>query len=138
MHNFKRVSLALMLWTGLAGAGRCGDMVVIVNKANTHTGDLALVSKIFTGAQLSWADGTPIVALDQADNAAKSSFASMLGKSTGSIKAAWANLMFAGKATPPKVVDGDAEVKAAVAANKAAIGYINATAVDASVKVLVK
>lgn len=136
MNNFKRLSLAWVLWAGLTGAAHCTDMVVIVNKANAQAVDLALVTKIYTGAQLSWADGSQIIAFDQTDEAARGKFAGLLGKTTGNIKAAWANLVFAGKARPPKVLGGDAEVKAAVAANKSAIGYIKAGAADDSVKVL--
>lgn len=138
MNKYHRFPLVLALLFVMAGPSFAGELVMIVNKANTQQIDLSLVTRIYTGSALSWADGTPIAPLDQSDEAARAAFAAMIGKSPGNIKTAWANLMFSGKATPPKVVAGSAEVKAAVSANKSAIGYIDAAAVDSSVKVVGK
>ena len=44
--------------------------------------------------------------------------------------------MFTGKGTPPKEYAGNAEVKKAVAADPKAIGYIDKSAVDDTVKVI--
>ena len=51
-------------------------------------------------------------------------------------EAAWSRLVFSGKATPPKEVGNSAEVKKLVSANPNTIGYIEKSAVDASVKVV--
>ena len=60
----------------------------------------------------------------------------VLDKEAGQVKALWSKLVFTGKATMPKEVAGSAAVKAAVAANPKAIGYIEKSAVDATVKVV--
>ena len=52
------------------------------------------------------------------------------------VKAVWSRLVFSGKAQPPKEVADAAAVKAAVKADPKAIGYIEKSAVDASVKVV--
>lgn len=52
------------------------------------------------------------------------------------VKAVWSRLVFSGKAAPPKEVADAAAVKAAVKADPKAIGYIDKSAVDASVKVV--
>jgi ABC-type phosphate transport system substrate-binding protein len=44
--------------------------------------------------------------------------------------------VFTGKATMPREVAGSAEVKKAVAANPKAIGYVDRSAVDSTVKVV--
>jgi ABC-type phosphate transport system substrate-binding protein len=59
------------------------------------------------------------------------------GKDLSQMKAIWARLTFTGKAQPPKEVADSAAVKKAVAADPKAIGYIEKSAVDGSVKVLV-
>lgn len=126
---------------GAAGLACANDVVVIGNKDNAATDvDKAFVAKAFTGDARSWPGGGAMVLIDQAeDSAARTAFyGKVVGKSAGNVKAMWAQLVFSGKAVPPKVIDGDAEVKKAVAANKNAIGYISAGAVDDSVKVLVK
>ncbi|MBI2749276.1 MAG: phosphate ABC transporter substrate-binding protein [Burkholderiales bacterium] len=134
---FMKAAAAVVIALTLASA-HAGDVVVIVNKSNAQAVDIAFVTKVYTGTANAWPDGSTLSALDHSDDGVRTGFAAMLGKSTANLKAIWANLMFSGKGTPPKVTGGDAEVKAAVAANKGAIGYIKASAVDDSVKVVVK
>ena len=50
--------------------------------------------------------------------------------------ATWGSLAFSAKATPPEELGSTAEVKKFVAANPDAIGYIEKSAVDGSVKVV--
>lgn len=116
------------------------DLVVIGNKDNANTVDKTLIAKLYTGDTRNWPDGGTAVLLDQPDdNQLRGVFyTTVVGRSPAQAKAAWAQLTFSGKATPPKVVDGDAEVKKAVAANKNAIGYIKPGSVDDTVKVLLK
>lgn len=57
-------------------------------------------------------------------------------KDTAQVKALWSKLVFTGKATAPKEYASAAEVKKAVAADPKAIGYIEKSAVDESVKVI--
>jgi len=116
------------------------DVVVIVNKGNINPVDKALVVQIYTGESKTWPDGGSVFAIDQAEaSQIRTDFnTSYLGKNTSNMKALWAQNIFSGNALPPKVVDPDAEVKKMVASNKNAIGYIRASSVDDSVKVVVK
>lgn len=116
------------------------DLVVIGNKDNANTVDKTLIAKLYTGDTRNWPDGGSAVLYDQPeDNPLRGVFyTTVVGRSPAQAKAAWAQLTFSGKATPPKVIDGDAEVKKAVAANKNAIGYIKPGSVDDSIKVLLK
>jgi ABC-type phosphate transport system substrate-binding protein len=143
MH-MKRTSLnyflALLAGAALSVSAWAADVVVIVNKANANSVDKAFVVKIYTGETKSWPDGGPIFSLDQGeDNPIRADFySSVLGKSIANMKAQWAQNIFSGKGLPPKVVNPDAEVKKIVSTNKNAIGYINASSVDDTVKVVVK
>ncbi len=58
------------------------------------------------------------------------------GHDLSQVKATWARLIFTGKAQAPKEVANAAAVKKAVAADPKAIGYIQKSEVDSSVKVL--
>jgi ABC-type phosphate transport system substrate-binding protein len=124
----------------LGGAVQAGDFVVIVNKTNSVAVDKATVAKIYTGELKSWSDGTPVVAFDlPEDNPQRVSFSTeVVGKPVANLKAFWAQLIFSGKALPPKAASSDEEVKKLVAANKGAVGYIKPGSVDDSVKVAVK
>lgn len=116
------------------------DVVVIVNKDNPNTVNKASVIKIYTGEAKNWPDGGPVFALDQTeDNPIRTDFYSrVIGKSSGNMKALWAQNIFSGKGLPPSVVGSDVEVKRIVSTNKNAIGYIKASSADDTVKVVVK
>lgn len=76
--------------------------------------------------------------LDQTDGSAvrDAFYSKVSGKSAAQVKAAWSRLVFSGKATPPKEVANSAEVKKLVTTNANAMGYIEKSAVDSTVKVL--
>jgi hypothetical protein len=63
-------------------------------------------------------------------------FTPVADKDPAQVKALWSKLVFTGKATPPKEYASSAEVKKAVAADPKAIGYIDKSAVDDTVKVI--
>lgn len=139
-HITLKYLLALFAGVALSLPAGAADVVVIVNKDNSNTVDKAFVVKIYTGEAKNWPDGGPIFALDQGeDSQIRADFNSnVLGKSSGNMKALWAQNIFSGKGLPPKVVDPDAEVKKVVSTNKNTIGYIKASSVDDTVKVVVK
>lgn len=109
------------------------EVVVVVNpKAAESAMTKEQVAQFFLGKSSAM---TPI---DQADSSpARAEFyKKVAGKDAAQAKALWSKLVFTGKATMPKEVADSAAVKAAVAANPKAIGYIDKGAVDGSVKVV--
>jgi|SRR5882724_3365208 len=128
----------ITMWS--AKPADAGDFAVIVNKANPIAVDKATVARMFTGDKKSWEDGTAVAAVDlPEDNATRSAFSSeVLGKSVANVKAFWAQLIFSGKGLPPKALASDDDVKKFVSGNKGGIGYVKASAVDDSVKVVAK
>ncbi len=58
-------------------------------------------------------------------------------KEPSQVKSIWSKLVFTGKGTLPKEYGSSADVKKAVAADTNLIGYIEKSAVDSSVKVVV-
>ena len=63
-------------------------------------------------------------------------YAKIAGKTPAQVKAYWSKIIFTGRGQPPKAVPTDLEVKKILAANVAAIGYIDATQLDDSVRAL--
>ena len=59
-----------------------------------------------------------------------------LGKTPQQIKAYWSKQLFSGNGAPPKELNGDLDVLVHVSENKKAIGYINKSALNPSVKVI--
>lgn len=131
------LATALMSVCALAHAG-----VVVVVSAKSDVGALtqAQVSQIFLAKSLALPGGGTAVPIDQDEGSAvrNAFYREVTGKDAAQMKAYWSQLMFTGKAQKPKKVAGDDAVKKAVAATPGAIGYIDAAAVDASVKVVLK
>lgn len=130
--------IAFLLGMLLYAPAQADNVVVIVNKENTNPINRALVIKIYTGATKGWPDSTPAFPLDQEENSPvrNSFYTDVLNKSSAAMKAIWAQNIFSGKGLPPKQVNPDIEMKKWVRSNKNAIGYINASSVDDSIKVV--
>lgn len=137
MKLFKHSCSALLI--SLASTVTFADTSVIVSASNPNaTLDQATVSKIFLGKAKSFPDGSQALPVDQDEGSAvREAFNnSVLGKSDSQLKSYWSRLIFTGKGTPPKPSGDDASVKSLVSNNPNIIGYIDSSAVDASVKVV--
>lgn len=125
----KTHQLAAALALALAGAAAQAQIVVI-----THPGGESLtkdqVADIFLGKSQSL---TPV---DQPDGSA--TYADFYKKATGrdvaQVKSTWSRVVFSGKGQAPKQVGDSAAVKKAVAADPKAVGYVEKSAVDGTVK----
>jgi len=108
------------------------DVVVVVNAANSEAVSKDQIVNVFLGKS------TALTPIDQADGSAIRGefYKKVADKDAAQAKALWSKLVFTGKATPPKEVSSSADVKKAIAANPKAIGYIEKSAVDATVKVV--
>jgi ABC-type phosphate transport system substrate-binding protein len=117
------------------------DVVVVVSaKCAISTLSKAQVMDIFLGKTTRFPDGAPAVAIDQVEgSAARDEFyATFANKSPAQVKAHWTKIIFTGRGQPPKSVSNSVEVRRLIAANPQAISYMERSAVDSSVKVLVE
>lgn len=115
------------------------QVAVVVNPKSAAASMTAdQVAGIFLGKSATLPSGATAAPADQAEGAAVRDqfYTKVAGKQSAQVKAAWSRLVFSGKATPPKELGNSAEVKKFVAANPDAIGYIEKSAVDGSVKVV--
>lgn len=123
----------------LAVAAASAQIAVVVNpKSPLASMTAEQVSGIFLGKSNTLPSGSTALPADLPDSAATHEifYMKVTGKSSAQVKAAWSRLVFSGKATPPKELASSADVKKFVASNPDAIGYIEKSAVDASVKVV--
>lgn len=116
------------------------ETVIIVNKDNSAAITSEDIAKIYLGKMKSFPGGTSAKPVDhQPGTVLRVGFLdSVVGKTESQMKAYWSRLIFTGKGVPAKVYKSDDEVKKFVAANPDAIGYIDASAVDDTVKVVHK
>lgn len=123
---------ALLLALGAASQPAAADVVVVAGAASSASLTKEQVADVFLGK-------TPgLTPVDQAESSPlrEEFYTKVVGKSAAQAKSYWAKLAFTGKGTPPKEMASSAEVKKALAANPALVGYIEKSAVDASVKTL--
>ena len=130
----KKILSALLASTfAIAALPASAEIVVIVNKDNPASRMFSeQASQFFLGKSAMF---TPV---DQAEGSKIRAdfYQKVADKDPAQVKAIWSKLVFTGKATPPKEFKSNAEVKKAVADDPKAIGYIDKSAVDDSVKVI--
>lgn len=136
MIFFRFLLLGALLGAGTAVQAQVAVVVGAKSSIGSMTADQ--VAAIFLGKSNVLPGGASAAAADLPESAATREhfYSKVTGKSAAQVKAAWSRLVFSGKATPPKELASAADVKSFVAGNPDAIGYIEKSAVDASVKVV--
>jgi ABC-type phosphate transport system substrate-binding protein len=131
MHKLFKAAMAAAI-LGTSSLALAEVVVVVSPKAAEATMSKDQIAQFFLGKS------TAMTPVDQPEDAPVRAefYKKVTDKEASQAKALWSKLVFTGKATMPKEVANSAAVKAAVAANPKAIGYIEQSAVDASVKVV--
>jgi ABC-type phosphate transport system substrate-binding protein len=109
------------------------ELVVVVNpKSTAGAMNQEQIAQFFLGIS------TTLRPLDQADGSPIRAefYKKVAEKEPSQVKAIWSKLVFTGKGKPPKEYSSSADVKKAIDADPNAIGYIEKSAVDSSVKVI--
>jgi ABC-type phosphate transport system substrate-binding protein len=137
--HINRTGLIIGFTLSLASRAAMADVVAVVSASSPITTlSLSQVADIFLGRVNRYPSGVPAIAIDQSEgSAARDEFYEKItGKSPAQIKAYWSRIIFTGRGQPPPTVTSGIEVKKRVIENPAAIGYIDKTLVDDSVKVV--
>jgi len=125
----------------LASAPGFAGVVVIVS-AKSGVASLAKdqVASLYLGKTAALPGGGSAKLYDSAEsNPAREAFyQAATGKSASQVKSVWSRLVFSGRAVPPHELTSDASVVKAVAADPAAIGYVDSAALDGTVKAVLK
>jgi len=119
------------------------DVIVVIGSQDLEMSSLNVeqVTNIFLGEMTRLPGGQIIEVFDQEDGSTikRDFYESVMGKTSRQIKAHWSILQFKGFVDlvhPPEALKNDKSTKKRVAATQFAIGYINGSALDDSVKVL--
>lgn len=138
LNTLAKIALSL---TVVFSAAAMAETAVIVSSSNGNASlDKTTIEQIFLGKKASFPNGEKAVPVDQNEGSAvRDTFnQEVLGKSASQLKAYWSRLIFTGKGTPPKEAGNDADIVKLVASNPNLVGYVDASAVDGSVKVVFK
>lgn len=128
-----KTKLSVLMALSFAAVGIANaEMVVIVNaKHPAASMTSAQVADVFLGKDTSFAP------FDLSESAQRDQFYSKVaGKDSAQVKAIWARLVFTGKSQPPKEIGSSADAVKQVASNDKGIAYVDKSAVDGSVKVV--
>lgn len=138
--SLKKTFRALAVAGAMMACAAAQAQVVVVVNAKSPIASMTAeeVSAIFLGKTGRLPSGATAAPADLPEGAAarEAFYSKVAGKSAAQVKATWARLTFSGKATPPREFSTSADARRHVAGNPDAIAYIEASAVDASVKVV--
>lgn len=131
--------LCASLLAVMAGVAQA-EIAVIVNPANGDAITKDDIASLYLAKTKTFPGGKNAIPLDRPEGSpSRVEFVSkVIDKDEAQMKSYWSRLIFTGKGVPPKVVETDAEVKDMVARNPDTIGFIDAAAADATVKVVAK
>jgi ABC-type phosphate transport system substrate-binding protein len=140
LGRIHRISLATVALTlGLSISAVSADVVAVVSSKSPITSlSKSQVIDIFLGKRTRFPDGTAAMPIDQAEGSAArdefySRFAAM---SAAQLKAFWSKIIFTGRGQPPTAVGTGLDAKKLLVANPNAIGYIDQSLVDSSLRVV--
>lgn len=130
----KTIIIATLAGSLLVGAtASAAEIAVIVNPKNPATRMFSeQAAQFFIGKSSLF---TP-VEHNEGSSLRAEFYQKVLNKDPATVKSIWSKLVFTGKGTQPKEYGSSADVKKAVANDVSAIGYIEKSAVDDSVKVI--
>ncbi|MGO4382262.1 phosphate ABC transporter substrate-binding protein [Pseudoduganella sp. RAF53_2] len=138
----KSLTATLVLGLGLtmsAGLAAAAELVVVVSARSPVTTMRAdQVADIFLADSLRFPDGREASAIDLSVGSPLRDefYAKVANRSPALMKAYWTKMIFTGRGQPPRELPNSAAVRKLVADNPAMIGYIERSALDNSVRVV--
>ena len=133
------LTLSLLLAMSAVTASAHADVVVIVSAKSPVTSlTVAQTTRIFLGKVNTFPNDGDAFPVDQPEGSAirDEFYSKVVHKSSSQLAAYWAKVIFTGDGRPPEMLESDMAVRNAVANNPKAIGYIDKSAVDKSVRVI--
>lgn len=141
MRTCIRSSLKFAMLTALVSfvADASAEVVVIVSaRSDVSSLTTEQAANIFLGKASTFPDNEEAIPVDQAEGSAVRNefYSKVVHKNPAQLSAYWAKIIFTGDGRPPELMVGNEAVKKAVAGNPKAIGYIDRSALDDSVRVI--
>ena len=137
--KIRRILVYFGALVAAAGPLHAQDVVAVVSaKSSVVSLNADQVADIFLGKTSRFPDGSQAMPIDLGeDSPARDRFyAQYTGKSPAQVKAHWSKIIFTGRGQPPRQASSSSEAKKLIADNPNAIGYIDPSQVDNSVRVL--
>lgn len=139
LHNGLKFILLLALLS-LAFSAQAEVVVVVSSKSSVTSLTAEQTAKIFLGKVVTFPNEHAAFPIDQPEGSAVRDefYSKVTHKNSSQLTAYWAKIIFTGEGRPPQLIAGDMAVRKAIANNPNAIGYIDKSAVNHSVRVVLK
>lgn len=135
-----RIARFLLAGFGLLLAADSQAEIVVIVAANSPIATLSQtqVSDIFLCKSATFPGGSLAVPLDQAEGSPirLEFYNKTTGKTPELLKAYWSKMIFTGQGEPPREITDSEKIKKLVANNPHYIGYVDKSAIDSSVKMV--
>jgi len=135
-----KIKVNILLLCGLLGCSSLAyaDVAVVVNLNNSTTLSDSDISRVFLGKLKKFSNGEKATPVNlKFGSATRNEFEEKaLKKSSSQIKAYWSKRVFSGKGKPPKELGTAKDIMALVASDVNAVGYVDASTVNDSVRVI--
>ncbi|MBE0370815.1 MULTISPECIES: substrate-binding domain-containing protein [Pseudoalteromonas] len=133
-----KVILAVSTFSLFNTSSAFAEVAIVVHPSNASSFDQKHIKKIFLGKAKSFSNGRSaiLISTSSKDPVTDEFNKKVIGKSSSQVKAYWSKILFTGKGTPPQEMGSASDVIAAVASNPDAIGYVDASAISDTVKVV--
>ncbi len=114
------------------------EMVIIGGQHAPVTLTRDQVSDVFLGKITSFPDGSTAIPVDQPETSPlrEAFYLKVTNKSAAQARAYWAKLYFTGRGVPPREGASSEDVKSIVNSTPGALGYIDSSSIDDSVRVI--
>lgn len=114
------------------------EVVVVTGAHNPVALSKSQISDVFLGRVTSLPDGSSLVPVDQPESSPLRDrfYLKVANKSAAQAKAHWAKLYFTGRGVPPREGRDSSDIKKILNSTPGAIGYIDQSSLDRSVKVI--
>ncbi len=114
------------------------ELVVVTAANDPVTLSKSQISDVFLGKVTSLPDGRSVIPVDQPESSPLRGqfYLKVANRSAAQAKAQWAKLYFTGRGVPPREGRDSSDIKKILNSTPGAIGYIDQTSLDDSVKVI--
>lgn len=133
--------LLLFLFSLTFATGNKAEVVVVVSSKNSVTSlTTEQIARIFLGKVVRFPNDGTALPIDQPEGSEiRDEFYSKVAhKNSAQLSAYWAKIIFTGEGNPPLLATSDVAVRKAVASNPNAIGYIDKSAVNHSIRIILE
>lgn len=132
------IYLLLIILSAAAPMAHADVVVVVSSKSSVTALTAEQTAKIFLGKVVTFPNDQPAFPVDQPEGSEVRDefYAKVTHKNPSQLTAYWAKIIFTGEGRPPQLLSGNVAVRKAIANNPNAIGYIDESTVNKSVRVV--